>query len=181
MAAIAVTPQSTQWSIDSSHSDVQFSVRHMGLFTVKGHFGKVTGSATTVDGKLAGFDATIDASSVSTREDARDNHLRSADFFNIEQFPTFEFRSTRVVPAGDNKYKVIGDLTIAGKTNSVELDVETTKAISDPWGNTRSGAHASAQISRKEWGLTWNAVLETGSLMVSDEVKISIDVEAIAA
>lgn len=182
MAAIAKLQDSTvTWNIDPAHTDVQFSVRHLGVFNVKGHFEKAAGTIETEGGILVGFQATIDASSINTRNADRDAHLRSADFFNSEQFPNVEFKSTKVEPLGKNQYKAIGDLTIAGQTHEVELAIEATDPVTDPWGNKRSGAVATGEISRKEWGLTWNQVLETGSLMVSDEVKITIDVEAVQA
>jgi polyisoprenoid-binding protein YceI len=181
MAAIARPASSTiTWNIDPTHSNVQFSVKHMGLMTVRGHFEKVTGTARTIDGKLESVEATIDASSINTRVADRDNHLRSPDFFNTEKWPDLKFRSTNVEETGRNHYKVRGDLTMAGQTHEVVLDVQTADAIKDPWGKTRSAAEATTQISRKEWGLTWNTVLETGGLMVSDEVKITLEIEATA-
>lgn len=182
MAAIARTQEDTvTWNIDPSHTDVQFAVRHMGLFNVKGHFEKATGTVETNNGELSRFDATIDAASINTRSADRDAHLRSADFFDAEKYPTLEFKSTQVTPLGKGHYKAVGDLTIAGQTHPVEFDVQATDPVTDPWGNRRAGAVATGEISRKAWGLTWNQVLETGSLLVSDEVKITIDVEVVQA
>ncbi|MEA2554049.1 MAG: hypothetical protein QOJ65_2225, partial [Fimbriimonadaceae bacterium] len=175
MAAIAEVKQGTiTWNIDPTHSHVQFSVRHLGILTVRGSFDKVTGTAETVDGKLSRAEATIDASSISTRVADRDAHLRSADFFNTEKWPDLRFVSTQVTEKGRNHYTVLGDLTMAGQTHPIELDVETTDPIKDPWGNLRAGATGHAEISRKKWGLVWNQILETGGLAVSDEVKITI-------
>lgn len=170
----------TTWNIDPAHSHVQFSVKHMGLMTVRGSFDKVTGSAKTLGRKLESVEATIDASSINTRVADRDTHLRSADFFNVEKWPDLKFRSTHVKEISINHYEVTGDLTMAGQTHPVVMDVAVTDPIQDPWGMTRSAAEATATISRKEWGLTWNKVLEAGSLMVSDEVKITLEIEATA-
>jgi polyisoprenoid-binding protein YceI len=179
MSAITeVKPQTTTWTIDPLHSDVQFSVRHLGLMTVRGHFEKVQGSAKLSGGSLESFEAVIEVSSISTRVADRDKHLRSADFFNVEQWPEMSFRSTRVVRAGGNAYSVTGDLTLAGQTHAVELEVELTDPITDPWGLTRRAATAHGTISRKQWGLVYNQVLEAGGFAIGDEVKITIEVEA---
>ena len=182
MAAVAAIKDTVStWNIDPTHSDVQFSVKHMGLMTVRGHFEKVSGTAQLENGQLKSFQSTIDASSINTRVADRDAHLKSADFFNVEKYPELVFKSTSIVPVGDHAYKATGDLTIAGQTHPITLDVEITDPVKDPWGNTRAAASANGQISRKQWGLEWNAVLETGGLIVGDEVKITIEVEAIAA
>jgi len=182
MSVVTESAQKTQnWNIDPMHSDVQFSVKHMGIMTVRGHFEKVQGNAVTENGKLVSFEAKIDPASINTRVADRDNHLRSADFFNVEKFPELTFKSTKIEETGKNKYQVTGDLTIAGKTNPVTLDVELSEAVKDPWGNTRTAAAAHGQISRKQWGLEYNQILETGGLLVGDEVKITIEVEATAA
>ena len=182
MAAIAqLQQQSTSWNLEGTHSDVQFSVRHLGLFSVKGHFEKLSGSAKTSDGKLTEFEAIIDTSSISTRNADRDAHLRSPDFLDTEKYPEMRFKSTSVQETGPKTYKAIGDLTLAGQTHRVELDVELSDVITDPWGLTRTAAQATGQISRKQWGLVYNQILETGGLALGDEVKISIEVEAVAA
>ena len=173
--------QTTTWNIDPLHSDVQFSVKHLGLMTVRGHFEKVSGSAVTENNKLVSFEANIDPASINTRVGDRDNHLRSADFLNTDKWPEMKFKSAQVAEVAPNAYKVIGDLTMAGQTHPVELDVEVTDAIKDPWGLTRRSAEAHGTISRKQWGLVWNKVLETGGLTVGDEVKITIEVEGTAA
>ena len=179
--ATEVQQATTTWNIDPNHSDVQFSVKHMGLMTVRGHFEKVTGTATTDSGKLVAFEAEIDPSTINTRVKDRDAHLRSADFLDVEKHPALSFKSTSVAGKGKNEYEVVGDLTISGQTHPVSLDVEITDPVKDPWGNTRSSAIATGRISRKEWGLTYNQILETGNLLVGDEVKITIEVEGIAA
>lgn len=182
MAAIAqLKESSTAWNLDPSHSDVQFSVRHLGLLSVKGHFEKLTGSAKTENGKLTYFEANIDASSITTRNDDRDKHLRSADFLDTEKYPEIGFKSTQVTEVAPNNYKAAGDLTIAGQTHPVVLDIEATDPINDPWGLTRIAAQTGIEISRKQWGLTWNQALEAGGFVVGDEVKIQIEVEAVVA
>jgi polyisoprenoid-binding protein YceI len=180
-AAAVVQPAVTQWNIDPTHSDVQFAVKHLGLMTVRGHFEKVSGTATTDNGRLTRFQASIDPASINTRVADRDKHLRSADFLDVEKYPELKFKSTDIQPAAGNSYKVSGDLSIAGQTHPAELEVEITDPIKDPWGFTRSSAVATTKISRKEWGLVWNQVLEAGGFAVGDEVKITIEVEATAA
>ncbi len=182
MAAIAQLKDSlTSWNLDPTHSDVQFSVRHLGLLSVKGHFEKLTGTAKTENGKLTYFEANIDATSITTQNTDRDNHLKSADFLDTEKYPEINFKSTQVTEVAPNHYKAAGDLTIAGQTHPVVLDIEATDPIQDPWGLTRIGAQAHIEISRKQWGLTWNQVLEAGGFAVGDEVKIHIEVEATVA
>jgi polyisoprenoid-binding protein YceI len=177
-AGRAVAQQAT-WNIDTAHSSAQFSVRHMMVATVRGEFTSTKGTVRW-DGKnlaTAVVEATIDASTVSTREPKRDAHLRSADFFDVEKYPALTFKSTKVEPVGQGKLRMTGDLTIRGVTKSVVFDVEgPTEAIKDNRGNQRVGASAIATINRKDFGLTWNAVLETGGVVVSDEVKIILDV-----
>lgn len=173
---------STQYSIDPAHSSAQFVVRHMMITNVRGAFSGVQGTiqwdpanpaATTIE-------ATIDAKTVNTNEEARDNHLRSADFLDVEKFPAISFKSTGVTPDGDGELKVAGDLTIHGVTKPVVLKVEgPTEAGKDPWGNTRIGASASTKIKRSKFGLTWNAALETGGILVGDDLKIELEVSLI--
>ena len=182
MAAIAQLKESTTvWNLDPTHSNVQFSVRHLGIMSVKGHFEKLTGSATTQNGKLTSFEAVIDAASITTRNEDRDKHLRSADFLDTEKYPELKFKSTEVTEISRNVYKAVGDLTIAGQTHPVEMQIEATDPIKDPWGLTRIAAQTSLEISRKQWGLTWNQALEAGGFVVGDEVKIQIEVEAVVA
>jgi polyisoprenoid-binding protein YceI len=172
----------TDWQIDPAHTNVEFSVRHLMISNVRGDFNKVAGTVTS-DGQnpeAVKIDAVIDAGSIDTRIEKRDQHLKSADFLNVEKFPTIEFKSKKVVANGAGKWKVTGDLTLHGVTKEVVLDVEgPTTEIKDPMGNTRAGASATTKISRKDFGLTWNKALETGGVMVGDEVEITIDVEAV--
>ncbi len=171
------------YEIDPAHSSVQFSVRHMMLSNVRGEFTKVSGtikydSENPANSTVA---AKIDATSINTRDDQRDAHLKSADFLDVEKFPTLTFRSTQIVQqSGGGKVK--GNLTIHGVTHEITLEVEgPTTEIKDPYGKLRCGASATAKLSRKDFGLTWNAALETGGVLVGDEVKITIDVEAVRA
>ena len=169
------------YQIDSAHSSAQFTVRHLMISNVRGEFTKVSGSITygPAGAADASIDATIDAASINTREAQRDAHLKSADFFDVAQFPALTFRS-KAIAAHDGEWDVTGDLTIHGVTREVVLRVEgPTPETKDPWGNMRIGATATAKINRKDFGLTWNAALEAGGVMVGEEVKITIDLEAI--
>jgi polyisoprenoid-binding protein YceI len=169
------------YAIDPTHSAVHFSVRHMMLSNVRGEFTKVAGTIEFDPQAPAhsSIAATIDAASINTRDEGRDGHLKSADFLDVEKFPSITFRSKQISLHGDEA-KVTGDLTIHGVTREITLDVEgTTAEIKDPWGKHRVGTSATAKLSRKDFGLTWNAALETGGVMVGDEVKITIEVEAV--
>ena len=169
-----------EWQIDPVHTSLELSVRHLGVFTVRGSFDQVTGTARTGDdGALQDVRVEIDASSINTSNAQRDGHLRSADFLDAETYPAITFQSTRIEPVRTGVYNVAGDLTIRGVTHLVSFEVETSDPITDPYGLTRAGASASGAISRKEWGLTWNQTLETGKLVVSDEVKFTADVQAV--
>jgi len=180
--ALPVLAHADTWQIDPAHTNVEFSVRHMMISNVKGQFQKTSGTVD-VNGKdptSAKIDATIDATSINTRVDKRDAHLKSPAFLDVDKFPTITFKSTKIEADGPGKWKVTGDLTLHGVTKPVVLDVESTGTpVTDPMGNTRAGASATTKISRKDFGLTWNQPLETGGVMVGDEVAISIDVEAI--
>jgi polyisoprenoid-binding protein YceI len=170
---------SQNWNIDPSHTSLEFAVRHMMISTVRGSF-KVTGGTVELDenNALLGVEAQIDTSTVNTNDAQRDGHLNSADFFDSATHPTISFKSTNVSALGNNNYKVEGHLTIRGETKPITLDVETSATGKDPWGNTKIAASGTTKISRKEWGLVWNTALETGGVLVGDEVKISLDVQA---
>jgi polyisoprenoid-binding protein YceI len=182
MSASAVAPTAiSTWNIDPAHSVVEFKVKHMMISNVKGSFAKVTGKLTLNEADLSQskVEAMIDVNSISTQDAQRDGHLKSADFFDAEQFPTMKFISTKVAPA---KQTVEGDLTIKGVTKRVVFEVDgPTAPAKDPWGNTRVAASATTKISRKEFGLTWNAALETGGVLVGDEVTITLDVQFVKA
>jgi len=182
--AIAVPLTAATWEIDSAHSSAHFSVRHMMVSNVRGDFGKVTGTIEFDEENLSTLqvEATIDASTIDTREPDRDEHLRSADFLDVENHPTLTFRSKRAEPKDKNRFLLAGDLTLRGITREVVLDVEgPTPSIKDPWGNVRSGASATTRINRQDFGLKWNGVLETGGALVGDEVSITLDLEMILA
>ncbi len=171
----------TTYQIDSAHSSAQFSVKHMMISTVRGDFTKVTGTITydAANPNAATIEATIDAASIRTREEQRDAHLKSADFFDVEKYPSITFRSTGVASTGSD-LEVVGDLTIHGVTREVALLVEgPSDEAKDPWGNLRIGATATTKLNRKDFGLVWNAALETGGVLVGEEVKITLDIQAI--
>jgi polyisoprenoid-binding protein YceI len=167
------------WTIDASHSEAGFSVRHAGISKVRGTVAITEGTIVVgEDLTVTSVAATLDPSTISTGDAGRDGHLKSADFFDVEQFATWTFASTSVRPDG-NDYVIVGDLTIHGVTKSVELETEFNGTAVDPYNNLRAGFSASTTISRKEFGLTWNAALEAGGVLVSDKVVISIDIAAI--
>ena len=169
------------WDLDPAHTSVQFSVRHLMVSNVRGEFGKVSGTveANEADPTRSRIQAEIDASTIDTRNEKRDTHLRSPDFFDVAKYPKMTFVSTKIEAAGAGRFKVTGDLTLHGVTRPVVLDVEgPTPEMKDPWGKTRAGAQATTKINRKDFGLTWNQALEAGGVAVGDEVTITIDVEA---
>ncbi len=168
------------YQIDPAHSRASFAIRHMMVATVRGEFGKLAGTITLDDAQpeRSRVEATIDASSVNTHNEMRDNHLRSADFFDVANFPQLTFRSTAVRVVGPETYAVTGDLTIHGVTRQVVLDVESPAVeVKDPYGNTKRGATATTTINRKDFGLGWNQALEAGGVLVGDAVKVTIDLE----
>ena len=168
------------YDIDPTHSSAHFSVRHLMISNVKGEFTKVSGTATydPDDPKASKVEATIDVASLHTRDEQRDGHLKSADFFDLANFPDIKFVSKSVEPDGHDEYLVKGDMTIHGVTHEVTLQVEgPTPEVKDPWGNLKAGATATTKINRKDFGLTWNASLETGGVLVGEEVKINLEVE----
>jgi len=179
------TPQTatTTWNIDPAHSAAEFKVKHMMISNVKGHFAKVTGVLTLDESDLTNsrVESVIEAASIETRDAQRDAHLKSADFFHVEKFPTLTFKSTGISIVRDGELAVEGDLTIHGVTRKVTFSVEgPTPPAKDPWGNTRVAVAATTKINRKDYGLTWNAALETGGFLVGDEVKVGFSVQAIA-
>jgi polyisoprenoid-binding protein YceI len=174
----------TTWNIDPVHSTAEFKVKHMMISNVKGQFTKVQGvlSLDEADVTNSTIEASIEAASINTREEQRDGHLKSADFFHVEKFPTLLFKSTRVTNSGAGELDVTGDLTIRGVTRHVVFKVEgPTAAGKDPWGNIRRGFSATTKINRKDFGLTWNAALETGGILVGDEVTITLDLQFVKA
>jgi polyisoprenoid-binding protein YceI len=168
----------TTWTIDPAHTQIEFSVRHMGLATVRGRFGAFSGTVVTDDaGRPSSVSVDVATSSIDTNSADRDAHLRSADFFDAEAYPTIAFRSTHVRALGGDRFRVVGDLTMHGVTRPVELDAEIGEPVRDPWGQRRRAAVVGGRILRKEFGLAWNQVLEAGALLVGEEVKLSFDVQ----
>jgi polyisoprenoid-binding protein YceI len=170
------------WQIDPVHTTVGFSVRHMTISTVRGQFNKVAGTITANDNDpaTAVIEATIDTASIDTHSPDRDSDLKSANFLDVAKYPTMTFKSKKIEAAGRGKYNVVGDLTLHGVTKEVTLAVEATGApIKDPWGNMRAGATATTTINRKDFGLTWNKMIEAGGAVVGDAVAVEIDVEAV--
>jgi len=172
------TIQSGTYAIDATHTNVEFAVKHMMITTVKGRFSDVKGAVTIPESGEPTVDVTIAAASIDTRVEARDTHLRSADFFDVEQFPELRFVSAKVRRTDDG-YQLVGDLTIRGVTKPVTLTVAEEGAGTDPWGNQKASFSATGKFNRSEFGLSWNAALETGGVLVSDEVKVSIDAQLV--
>ena len=173
----------SKYKIDVAHSSATFAVAHLGISRVKGEFADVQGliQYDPADPTASKLEAVIGVATISTRDEGRDTHLKSADFFDVEKFPTMTFVSTKVEPAGEDRLKVTGNLTIRDVTKPVVLDVEgATGEIKDPWGVFRRAASARTVISRKDFGMTWNSLLETGGLLVGDKVEISLEVEMMA-
>ncbi len=172
------------WKIDPAHSVAEFKVKHMMISNVKGQFAKVKGvlSLDEADITRSSVEAEIEATSINTGDGQRDTHLKSADFLHVEQYPTLTFKSTGITQTGTGELSLAGDLTIRGVTRRVVFSVEgPTPPTRDPWGNTRIGVSATTKINRKDFGLTWNAALETGGILVGDEVTIALDVEFVKA
>jgi polyisoprenoid-binding protein YceI len=181
--ATTTTPTSLiTWKLDPAHSHAEFKVRHMMISNVKGTFSGLTGTLTenTADPTRSTIEASIDVASISTGDAQRDGHLKSPDFFDGEKYPQMTFKSTRVERKGDGEYRVSGDLTIHGVTKPVTFEVEgPTAPGKDPWGNTRIGLSATAKINRKDFGLNWNAALETGGILVGEDVQITLEAQFI--
>jgi polyisoprenoid-binding protein YceI len=182
MSATTTTAVPTgTYTVDSGHSSVEFQVKHLGIATVKGFFSDFEGSLEIAeDGTLTALGA-VKAASLNTRNAKRDEHLRSADFFDVENHPEIGFRSTSIVPLDDSSYRIVGELTIRGTTNEIELHAATQGLEQDPWGNTRVGLEVSGELNREEFGLTWNQALESGGVMVGKKVKVQLDVSAVKA
>jgi polyisoprenoid-binding protein YceI len=172
----------TRYKIDPAHSSAHFVVRHMMITNVRGGFSGVEGVIEYDPERPSdsSVDVTIDASKINTLDEQRDAHLKNADFLDVAQYPTMTFKSTKVSPNGDGEWKVTGDLTIHGITKEVVLNAEgPTPEGKDPFGNTRIGASATTKIKRSDFGLTWNAALETGGILLGDDLKIELDISAI--
>ena len=168
------------YSIDPVHSRVGFAVRHLGIATVRGHFGSFEGSFEIGDeldsAKVYG---SVEAASVDTQEQQRDDHLRSADFFDVERFPRIEFESKEIRPLGEDSFEIVGDLTMHGVTREISLSAEILGTESDPWGNERVGVEARGELNRKDYGMTFNQVLGSGNVLVSDKVKLVLEASVV--
>ena len=173
----AILPEVATWQLDASHSSIGFAVKHLMIATVKGSFGKFEASFSGKENDLgkASVKVNVDASSIDTSNDQRDAHLRSPDFFDAAQFPAITFESKRIEGNAFGDFKLVGDLTIRGVTKEVVLDASFEGRAKDPWGNSRLGYTAKGKINRADFGLTWNQALEAGGVVVSEEVKISVE------
>jgi polyisoprenoid-binding protein YceI len=169
----------TNWVFDKAHSGITFSVRHMMITNVRGSFNDFDAVVSADPANLPALEATvtIDVNSVNTKDEGRDGHLKSPDFFNAEQFPNITFKKTALESKGGEEYKLTGDITIAGVTKSITLNTEIAGPAKDPWGNTKFGVVASGAINRSEFGLTYNAALETGGILIGDAIKVHIELE----
>ena len=167
------------WEFDTSHSSVEFSVRHMVVAKVRGSFHKWSGKLNldTENFAASSVEVAIETASIDTRDAQRDGHLKSADFLDVEKYPTIDFKSTKVEKKGDTELRITGSLTVHGVSKEVVLDAEYGGRAKDPWGGERAGFHAKTKIDRREFGLQWNQVLEAGGVLVGDTVEITIDVE----
>lgn len=169
------------WNVDASHSNISFSVRHLMVAKVRGRFTEFSGTVTIGDDPLQSrVEAVVATASVSTHDDGRDTHLRSADFFDVEAFPEMRLVSTGIDADGDD-YVLHAELTIKGVTKKVDFELEFDGVATDPWGNTKAGFTAEAEINRKDWGLEWNVALEAGGVLVGEKVKITLEIEALKA
>ena len=181
LASLRIFAQTSTWNIDPAHSTAQFTVRHLGISNVTGSFSKVTGSVVLNEQDIpqSQVSSSIDVNSIDTRVEARDKDLKSPHFFDVEKYPTIEFKSKKIVSSG-GKLQLIGDLTIHGTTREVRLDLDgPTPALADPWGNSRRGISATTAINRKDFNLTYNNVLKSGEALIGDTVKIQIDAEIV--
>jgi polyisoprenoid-binding protein YceI len=169
----------TKWALDPMHSEVQFKVKHLVISTVSGFFKSFEGSLTTENDDFEGasIDFSLDVNSIDTTQTQRDEHLKSADFFDAEQFPHISFKSSSFTKSGDDEYKLTGDLTIKGTTKPVTLDVEYGGSAADFYGNTKAGFELTGKINRKDFGLTWDGVTEAGSIVVGEDIKITINAQ----
>ena len=175
------TEEMTKWAIDHAHSTVGFKVKHLMISNIKGSFKDFEGQAVTAgdDFSTALISLSINTSSIDTEATDRDNHLKSADFFDSANFPKIKFDGTSIKDLGDDMYELTGDLDIKGISKKVIMSVEYGGLMTDPWGNVKAGFSISGKLSRKDWGLNWNAALEAGGVLVGDEIKITGDVELI--
>lgn len=169
------------WNVDPTHSSISFVARHLMVTKVRGRFAAFSGTATINDDKLlSSVTATAEVASIDTNDSGRDEHLKSADFFDVANYPTIGFKSTKITRNGDD-YTLLADLTIKGVTKSVAFDLEFDGVGQDPWGNTKAGFTAEAEVNRKDWGLEWNVALEAGGVLVSEKIKLALDIQLVKA
>jgi polyisoprenoid-binding protein YceI len=181
-ASLPALAQTTAWQVDPNHTAAQFSVKHLGVSTVRGAFTKTTGQVQLDEKDISKsqVEITVDTTTLDTRNENRDKDVKSANFLDVATYPTMTFKSKRITSAGSGKWKLIGDLTLHGVTREVTFDVDgPTPAIKDPWGNLRRGASASTTINRQDFGVSYNKTLDTGGLVVANDVQITIDIEFI--
>jgi polyisoprenoid-binding protein YceI len=179
-ARVRSMPAAGTWTIDTSHSSVEFVVRHLMVAKVRGRFAAFGGTIHVGDTpEASSVEVEISTSSITTGDPQRDGHLLSADFFDVETHPTISFRSTAVRPVSGERYAVEGDLTVHGRTKPVTLDLEYQGSLTDPFGNDKAVFSATAEIDREDWGLTWNQALESGGVLVGKKARIEIEVEAV--
>ncbi len=170
------------WNVDASHSNVGFVARHLMVTKVRGSFGSFDGAITVGEDPLQSkVEASVEAASIDSADEGRDGHLKSGDFFDVVNHPTWTLVSTGIVAKGGTHYTLNADLTIKGVTKAVAFDLEFDGVATDPWGNTKAGFTAETEIGRKEFGLEWNVALETGGVLVGDKVKIQLDIQAVKA
>jgi polyisoprenoid-binding protein YceI len=184
MATTAPSTAFSTWKLDPAHSHAEFKIRHMMISNVKGSFSGLSGTLTLheSDHRLSSVDASIDVATVNTGDPQRDGHLKGPEFFESEKYPAMTFKSAKVEPKGNDEYAVTGDLTLHGVTKSMTFAVDgISEPAKDPWGNLRVGLSATAKINRKDFGLNWNAALETGGFLVGDEATITLEVQFIKA
>lgn len=181
LLVVITNAQTTNWNIDASHSNVRFSVSHMVVSEVEGNFTKFEGTVATSkeDFSDAVVSFTIDVSSVNTNDADRDDHLKGEDFFNVDKNPSIIFKSTSMEKVGENKFKVTGDFTMNGVTKEITLNAKYGGTINDPWGNTRAGFKISGTIDRTLWGLKYNSKMDTGGLMIGEEIEIVCKIELV--
>ena len=182
-APVAALAQTSAWTMDPTHAHATFTIRHMAITNVRGEFQKVAGTLKLdeKDVTKSSVEATIDAASIDTRVADRDNHLRSPDFFDVAKDPEIAFRSRKVTPAGKDRYDVLGTLTMHGVAKEITLPVAFLGLTKDPWGNDRAGFEISMTLNRKDFGIVWNKTLDTGGLMLGDDVEVTINIEATKA
>lgn len=169
--------KTAKWVLDPAHSEITFKVKHLMISNVKGAFKTFNATIDGEDFKTSSFNATIETSSISTNNDDRDVHLKSSDFFEVEQYPEITFVSKSLKKVDDDEFKLIGDLTIKGTTKGIELDTEFGGFMKDPYGNEKAGFSINGKLNRKDFGLNWNAALEAGGVMVGNEIKINAEVQ----